>query len=75
MPYSDMRVRLATQVLSDTVGSVLSEYGGPESFETTTFCLMMDKFFDCLNVRDLESHKLKRKQSLAPYEDVNDARV
>ena len=69
-----MRVRLAAQVLSETVASVLSEYGCPESLETAKFCLMMDKFFDCLNVRDLESHKVKRKQFLAPYEDVNDAR-
>ena len=40
-PYSVMRVRLAAQVLSETVGNVLNHFGLPE----------VDKFVDCLNVR------------------------
>ena len=43
-PYSVMRVRLAAQVLSDTVGNVLNEFGPPEAAGTAQFCLMMDKF-------------------------------
>ena len=44
-PYSVMRVRLAAQVLSDTVGNVLNEFGPPEAAGTAQFCLMMDRFF------------------------------
>ena len=35
---------------------------------------MMDQFFDCLNVRKAEEHKVKLKKFLRPYKDVNDAR-
>ena len=35
---------------------------------------MMDMFFDCLNARNLESHKIQRKPNLAPYRDRDDAR-
>ena len=51
-PYSVMRVNLAAQVLSDTVGNVLHQFGPPEATGTANFCLMMDKFFECLNVRN-----------------------
>ena len=35
---------------------------------------MMDQFFDCLNVRKAEEHKVKLKKFLRPNKDVNDAR-
>ena len=35
---------------------------------------MMDRFFDCLNVRNTEEHKVKFKEFLKPYKDANDAR-
>ena len=38
-PYSVMRVNLAAQVLSDTVGNVLNQFGPPETTETANFCL------------------------------------
>lgn len=57
-PYSVMRVRLAAQVLSETVGNVLNEFGPEETAGTAKFCLMMDKFFDCLNVRNRTEHVL-----------------
>ena len=47
-PYSVMNVRLATQVLSDSVGGVLLSFCSPDSHGTENFCLMMDKFFDCI---------------------------
>ena len=59
--YSVMRVGLAAQVLSSTVSSVLQNYGGPECQQTAKFCMMMDHFFDCLNVRNTTEHTLKRK--------------
>ena len=51
-PYSVMRVNLAAQVLSDTVGNVRHQLGPPEATGTANFCLTMDKSFDCLNVRN-----------------------
>ena len=45
-----MRVRLAAQVLSETVGKLLKHFGQLEAYGTAQFCIMMDKFFDCLNV-------------------------
>ena len=64
-----MRVRLAAQVLSDTVGNVLNEFGTPEG--TAQFCLMMDKFFDCLNVSNRKEWQEKQRDFLKPYESVD----
>ena len=36
-PYSVMRVRLAAQVLSETVGNVLNHFGPPEAAGTAEF--------------------------------------
>ena len=47
-----MRVNLAAQVLRETVGNVLNNFGPEEAAGTGKFCLMMDKFFDCLNVKE-----------------------
>lgn len=71
---SIMRVRLAAQVLSSTVSSVLKSFGPPEAAETAKFCMMMDSFFDCFNVRNTTEHERKRKNFLAPYNSVNDER-
>ena len=73
-PYSVMRVNLAAQVLSDTVGNVLRQFGPPEATGTANFCLMMDKFFYCLNVRNTIEHEFKRKPFLKPYDSVDDER-
>ena len=73
-PYSVMRVYLAAQVLSETVGNVLNQFGPPEASGTANFCLMMDKFFDCLNVRNTVEHEHKRKPFLKPYTSVDDER-
>ena len=35
---------------------------------------MMDKFFDCLNVRNTEEHKIKLKSFLRRYRNINDVR-
>ena len=73
-PYSVMRVHLAAQVLSDTVAVCLDKFGPPEASATAKFCSMMDKFFDCLNVKNSAEHVLKRKPFLQPYSDVDDPR-
>ena len=48
--------------------------GRPEARETAKFCLMMDKFFDCCNVRNDKDAKHAIKPFLKPYtkEDLNE---
>lgn len=72
--YSVMRVNLAAQVLSASVASVLKAFGPPEAAATAQLCEMVDKAFDCLNVRSTQEHQRKRKPFLAPYTSVNDQR-
>ena len=43
-PYSVMNVRLAAQVMSETVGKVLEAFGPPDAAETAKFLLLMDTF-------------------------------
>ena len=45
-PYSVMRVRLAAQVLSQTLGICLNDLGPPEAAGRAKFCIMMETFFD-----------------------------
>ena len=73
-PYSVMRVDLAAQVLSASMAAIIRQYGGPELTATAKYCEMVDKFFDCLNVRSTAEHIRKRKPFLAPYTDMNDQR-
>ena len=49
---SIMNVRLATQVLSESVGKHLYTYHGPECHGTTDLCMMMDTFLDLLNIKN-----------------------
>ena len=67
-----MNAGLATQVLSETVGKVIEHFGPPEASETSNFCVMIHKFFDCLNVSNTHEYKTKKKGFLKPYEDLND---
>ncbi len=72
--FSVMRVNLAVQVLSSKVSSVITKFGPPEAAETAKYCKMMDKFFDCLNVRSPNEFKAKRKEDLKPYTSMQDER-
>ena len=74
-PYSVMNVCLVAQVLSDSVGNVLLFFCSPDSHGTANFCLMMDKFFDCMNVRNASEHLLKAKPFLKPYKSTDDERL
>ena len=69
-----MNVKLAAQVLSSTVSKILMSRGPPEAADTAKFCLLMDSFFDIMNIRDLQSHEFQRKTFLAPFTSVNDRR-
>ena len=73
-PYSIMNVKLAGQVLSSTVSKTLTSYGPPETVGTAKLCLLMDSFFDVMNIRNIQSHEFKRKPFLAPFTSVNDDR-
>ena len=42
--------------------------------ETSKFCRMFDRFFDCLNTRDAREGKQKRKPDLESYRSVEDKR-
>ena len=72
--YSAMTVKLATQILSQTVASVLKTFGTEEHIETTSFREKMDMFFDFVNSRSLEEHKINIKPFLQKYTDQNDLR-
>ena len=72
--YSVMHVNLAVQVLSATMSSVLTSFGPPDVAGAAKFCGMLDKFFDCMNVRSLTEHERKHKPMLVPYTDINNER-
>ena len=72
--YSVMSVNLAAQVLSDAVGNVLNSFCPEEAGGTVQFCIMMEKCFDSLNVRNTKEHIIKGKPFLKPHESVNDIR-
>ena len=65
--YSLMRVKLATQVLSETTYAALSVARPKEAKETVNFCLQFDKFFDCFNVKFKRKHITSRKTLLKPF--------
>ena len=72
--YSVMTVKYAVQVLSNTMSVALEKFSPNEAKETANYCSLLDKFFDCLNVRNLDEHIKKRKPFLKPYTDLNDER-
>ena len=69
-----MNVKLAAQVLSSTVSKTLTLYGPPEAACTAKFFLLMDSFFDIMNIRNIQSHEFERKPFLDPFTTVNDNR-
>ena len=69
-----MSGKLAAQGLSEAVGNVLNSFGPEETADTAKLCIMVDKFFDCLNVRNTTEHVTKRKPFLKPYYSIDDAR-
>ena len=66
---------LLTYVLSQSVANALEFYGGAETSETKIFVQTFDTFFDCLNVRNLDEHRKKRKPNLTPYRSPDDERL
>ena len=69
-----MNVRLAAQILSESVYQALHMYGPPEAAATSIYCRMLDQFVDCLNVRNTKEAAIKRKSFLKPYISSKDER-
>ena len=72
--YSKMKVKLAVQVLSNSVAVTLRESGNEEVLGTAMFCEMMNGYFDCTNVRSKTEHIRKRNDFLKPYTSSDDNR-
>ena len=72
--YSKMKVKLATQVLSQSVATALVEKGNDDVLGTAEFCKMMNNFFDCANVRSLTEHVRRRNDFIKPYVSQDDER-
>eukprot|EP00731_Ephydatia_muelleri_P019771 Em0012g596a len=70
-----MRVCLAAQVLSSSVADALTLLDEDETMETRKFIRLMDKFFDCLNVRNTFHGTTTRNENLHPYTKCNDERL
>ena len=66
-----MNVKLAGRVLSSTVSKTSTSYGLPEAAGNAKFCLLMNSFFDIMNIRNIQSHKFERKPFLDSFTSVN----
>lgn len=73
-PRLRMRVNLAAQVLSESVGKALVVQGNYLTSETRLFISNFDQFFDCLNVSRLLQDVKSRKRARAPYTTADDWR-
>ncbi|XP_071499561.1 uncharacterized protein [Diadema antillarum] len=77
-PSLRMRVKLATQVLSQSVANafkLMSQKTGDTSTDgTRQYVEMFNKFFDCLNVSTVSEGQRKRNPNMMPYRSVNDSR-
>ena len=70
-PYSIINVKLAAQVLISTVSKTLKSNGPPEAAGTAKFCLLMDSFFDMMNIRNTPLHESARKPFMSRFTSVN----
>ena len=61
--------------MSETVSKALELTGGMRAQETAKFVSVVDKFFDCLNVNDYNTGRLKRKIFKQPYRSGTDFRL
>ena len=64
---SAINVSFAVQVLSSTFANVLKNYYDKETNGTAKFCKYIDKFFDCLNVRNKVESVKKWKSKMIFY--------
>ena len=62
-------------MLSESVHNGLKSRGGDEASQTAKFALMMDRFFDSLNVHNYTEGIHKRKPFQLPYISEKDRRL
>ena len=67
-----MNVKLAARVFSLSISKVLSTYGPPDAAGTADICLLLDTFFDIMNVENVIAHQSERKSDLFPFNPIND---
>ena len=60
--------------MSESVACALEILNREDTRETRLFIRMVDKFFDCLNVKGPKIALLKRKDNVAPYRTARDER-
>ena len=72
--YSITNVKLAAKVLSLSVSKVLSTYGPPGAAGTAKFCLLMDIFFNIMNMKNVNPHQFERKPNTDPFSSIIDPR-
>lgn len=74
-----MKVRLAVQVLSSRMATAVKILVGDEaretSGETVHFIETFNKYFDIMNVRNLNEAKRKRNPNLAAFSSPDDERL
>jgi hypothetical protein len=70
-----MKVNMAAQVLSFTVANALEMLYGDNISETVKFLRVMNRFFDCINVRNLFEGRNKRNPDLNSYRSTDDDRL
>jgi len=66
-----MNVKLAAQVLSSTVGDVLSAFRSPKA-KLLQYCQMIDKFFDIMNIRSKNEFRCDCKDFLQSFSSKDD---
>ena len=59
--YSIMNMKMAAPVLGSIVNNILPNYTSTDAAEAPDFCLLMDTFFDVMNIRDVNSDKFDLK--------------
>ena len=70
-----MKVNLAAQVFSKTVGKALSYAYGDSVRESAKFVMTMNRWFDLMNTKSLYEGIHKRNEDLYPFSDPNDERL
>ncbi|XP_048241342.1 uncharacterized protein LOC125374488 [Haliotis rufescens] len=74
-PYSTMKVNLAAQIFSSSVGNALEDLYGDPVQETVNLIRHMNRFFDCLNTRSLQEGIIARNSDKKEYRSINDPRL
>ncbi|KAE8740549.1 hypothetical protein FOCC_FOCC013930 [Frankliniella occidentalis] len=72
--YARMKLKVAAQVLSNTVCQDMRSQKWPDAAETENFIEKVNEWFDCLNGAHSSQGKKTNNPNLAPYTSENDVR-